>query len=186
MLWLRRSSLLGRTWPWRSPCIGCRMSWGIGMGYHRLHTHRGYKVPKPLEYFLAICATLALEGGPIYWVAAHRCHHQHSDTDHDPHTPRHGGFWGAHGLDTVRRVDAFQHGAGGQVRSRSRQGSVLPSAQRVALGPADSPRYRDLAAWRCRDDAVGHSAASGRRLACDLAGQLGHAHVGRAPVPHPR
>ena len=69
------------------------VSWGIGMGYHRLHTHRGYRVPKWLEYFLAFCGTLALEGGPIYWVAAHRCHHQHSDTDLDPHTPRHGGFW---------------------------------------------------------------------------------------------
>lgn len=69
------------------------VSWGIGMGYHRLHTHRGYQVPKWLEYFFAFCGTLALEGGPIYWVAAHRCHHQYSDTDEDPHTPRHGGFW---------------------------------------------------------------------------------------------
>jgi fatty-acid desaturase len=66
---------------------------GIGMGYHRLHTHRSYKVPKPLEYFFAICGTLTLEGGPIFWVATHRIHHQHSDTDEDPHTPHHGGFW---------------------------------------------------------------------------------------------
>ena len=29
------------------------VSWGIGMGYHRLHTHRSYTVPKPIEYFLA-------------------------------------------------------------------------------------------------------------------------------------
>jgi fatty-acid desaturase len=70
-------------------CIGL----GIGMGYHRLHTHRSYKVPKWMEYFFAICGTLTLEGGPIFWVATHRLHHQHSDTDHDPHTPHHGGFW---------------------------------------------------------------------------------------------
>ena len=37
---------------------------GIGMGYHRLLTHRGYRTPKWLEYFLAVCGTLALEGGP--------------------------------------------------------------------------------------------------------------------------
>lgn len=43
---------------------------GIGMGYHRLLTHRGYRTPKWLEYFLAICGTLALEGGPIFWVAS--------------------------------------------------------------------------------------------------------------------
>src|SRR5438067_5810607 len=52
-------------------------SLGIGMGYHRLLTHRGYVVPKWVEYFLTICATLALEGGPIFWVAIHRLHHQH-------------------------------------------------------------------------------------------------------------
>lgn len=66
---------------------------GIGMGYHRLLTHRGYKVPKWLEYTIAVCATLALEGGPIFWVATHRVHHQHSDHTGDPHTPREGTWW---------------------------------------------------------------------------------------------
>jgi len=69
------------------------LAWGIGMSYHRLLTHRSYKTSKPIEYFLTICATLALEGGPLFWVATHRQHHQHSDADPDPHTPRHGGFW---------------------------------------------------------------------------------------------
>jgi fatty-acid desaturase len=66
---------------------------GIGMGYHRLLTHRGYRTPKWLEYFLAICGTLALEGGPIFWVATHRVHHQLSDHQGDPHTPNDGGWW---------------------------------------------------------------------------------------------
>ena len=68
-------------------------SWGIGMGYHRLLTHRGYKAPKWLEYFLTICATLALEGGPIFWVATHRVHHQLTDKEGDPHSPRDGKWW---------------------------------------------------------------------------------------------
>ena len=38
---------------------------GIGMGYHRLLVHRGYQVPKAVEYFLAMCGTLSLEGGPL-------------------------------------------------------------------------------------------------------------------------
>src|SRR5579864_7403355 len=46
-------------------------SLGIGMAYHRLLTHRGYRTPKWVEYFLTVCATLALEGGPIFWVATH-------------------------------------------------------------------------------------------------------------------
>jgi fatty-acid desaturase len=66
---------------------------GISLGYHRLHTHRGYKTSKAFEYFLAVCGTLTLEGGPIFWVAIHRKHHQHSDQPLDPHTPRVSGFW---------------------------------------------------------------------------------------------
>ena len=66
---------------------------GISMGYHRLHTHRSYKVPLWLEYFFAVCGTLTLEGGPIFWVATHRIHHQNSDQPGDPHSPRDGAFW---------------------------------------------------------------------------------------------
>jgi stearoyl-CoA desaturase (delta-9 desaturase) len=66
---------------------------GIGMCYHRLLTHRGYQVPKWLEHAMAVCATLSLEGGPIFWVATHRVHHQLSDREGDPHTPREGGWW---------------------------------------------------------------------------------------------
>src|SRR5512145_863854 len=66
---------------------------GIGMAYHRLLTHRGYKTPKLVEYFLTICGTLALEGGPIFWVVTHRIHHAHADAPGDPHTPRDGGWW---------------------------------------------------------------------------------------------
>jgi len=66
---------------------------GIGMCYHRLLTHRGYQVPKWLEYVMTMCATMALEGGPIFWVSTHRVHHQLSDQEGDPHTPREGKWW---------------------------------------------------------------------------------------------
>jgi stearoyl-CoA desaturase (delta-9 desaturase) len=66
---------------------------GIGMCYHRLLTHRGYYVPKWLEYVMSVFATTSLEGGPIFWVSTHRVHHQLSDHDGDPHTPREGGWW---------------------------------------------------------------------------------------------
>jgi len=69
------------------------LSLGIGMGYHRLLTHRSYTPPKWIEYFLAICGTLALEGGPLSWVTTHRIHHRFSDKEGDPHTPRDGKWW---------------------------------------------------------------------------------------------
>ena len=36
---------------------------------------------------------MALEGGPIFWVATHRIHHQKSDREGDPHSPRDGKWW---------------------------------------------------------------------------------------------
>ena len=66
---------------------------GISLGYHRLHTHRSYRVPAVIEYFFALCGSLTLEGGPISWVAIHRIHHQNSDRAGDPHSPRDGAWW---------------------------------------------------------------------------------------------
>jgi len=83
---------------WNALLVAVLLWWisgslGIGMGYHRLLTHRGYKTPKWVEYSLTVCATLALEGGPIFWVATHRIHHKFSDQDGDPHSPRDGKWW---------------------------------------------------------------------------------------------
>ena len=83
---------------WRAFASAVFLMWvatglGISLGYHRLHTHRSYKVPLWLEYFFALCGTLTLEGGPIFWVATHRIHHQKSDQPGDPHSPRDGAWW---------------------------------------------------------------------------------------------
>jgi len=83
---------------WRSLAVTMVLYWiticfGISMGYHRLHTHRSYRVPLFLEHFFAVCGTLTLEGGPIFWVATHRLHHQKSDQPGDPHSPQDGKWW---------------------------------------------------------------------------------------------
>ena len=70
---------------------------GICVGYHRLLTHRSFKTPNFIEYFLAVAGAMCLQGAPIEWVAMHRKHHQHSDTDGDPHSAREG-FWWSHAL----------------------------------------------------------------------------------------
>jgi sn-2 palmitoyl-lipid 9-desaturase len=69
---------------------------GICLTYHRLLTHRGFRVSKPLEYLLTMCGMLASEGGAITWVAMHRMHHTLSDRPgKDLHTPK-DGFWWSH------------------------------------------------------------------------------------------
>ena len=63
---------------------------GITGGYHRLLTHKSYKVPNWLRYFIVSGGYFALMGAPISWVAVHRLHHQKSDQPGDPHSPRDG------------------------------------------------------------------------------------------------
>ena len=65
------------------------LSWGIGMGYHRLLTHSA-EMDRVLPDDLR---DAALEGGPMFWVATHRIHHQFADRQGDPHTPRDGKWW---------------------------------------------------------------------------------------------
>ncbi len=68
-------------------------SWGIGIGYHRLLTHRGFTTSKWMTRFLATCGTFALQSGPISWVTTHRLHHAFTETEKDPHSPRKGTWW---------------------------------------------------------------------------------------------
>ncbi len=70
-------------------------SLGVGLGYHRLLTHRSFKAPKWLEYFLTMLASMALQNEAYKWVATHRIHHQFTEQPLDPHSTR-PGFWWAH------------------------------------------------------------------------------------------
>jgi fatty-acid desaturase len=83
---------------WKALAVTVFLWWvagslGVGMGFHRLLTHRGFKTSKAVEYFLTLCGTLAFEGGPVNWVVTHRIHHAHTDAPGDPHTPRDGRWW---------------------------------------------------------------------------------------------
>jgi stearoyl-CoA desaturase (delta-9 desaturase) len=60
---------------------------GITVGYHRLFTHRAFETNGMVQFVLAVLGSMAVEGPLLKWVAAHRCHHQHSDTREDPHSP---------------------------------------------------------------------------------------------------
>jgi len=98
---------------WTGLTVALILAWlagglGVGMGYHRLLTHRGYKTPKLIEYFLTVCGMLSLEGGAINWVVTHRIHHKHTEEPgRDPHTPREGKWW-AH-MGWILRGTAQQH-----------------------------------------------------------------------------
>jgi stearoyl-CoA desaturase (delta-9 desaturase) len=60
---------------------------GVTIGFHRYLTHSAFKANRPLKIMLTLAGTMAIEGGPIRWVADHRRHHQFSDEAEDPHSP---------------------------------------------------------------------------------------------------
>lgn len=76
---------------WVTACLG------VTLGYHRLLTHGSFTAPKWFEYFCSLCAMIAAEGSPAFWVATHRKHHVLSDQPGDPHSPN-DGFWWSHML----------------------------------------------------------------------------------------
>jgi stearoyl-CoA desaturase (delta-9 desaturase) len=69
------------------------ISLGIGLGYHRLLTHRSFKAPKWLEYTMTVFGSMAIQDDAPRWVATHRIHHAFTETDKDPHSTRPGLFW---------------------------------------------------------------------------------------------
>ena len=78
---------------------------GLTLGYHRLFAHHAFSVPKWLERLIAVCGYLAVQRGPIFWVATHRKHHLDTDVPgRDPHTPE-DGLWHVHFGWVQRRSD---------------------------------------------------------------------------------
>ena len=88
---------------WSALAVTLFMHWllgsiGICLGYHRLLSHRSFQVSRGLEYGITLIGALALQGGPIFWVAGHRLHHAHTeDEEKDPYSARRG-FWWSHML----------------------------------------------------------------------------------------
>jgi len=66
---------------------------GISITLHRYYSHKSfefrYSVIKKLFTFISV---IMCRGSPIGWVYIHRLHHGFSDTDKDPHSPKHLGF----------------------------------------------------------------------------------------------
>ncbi|CAO1613552.1 unnamed protein product [Jaminaea pallidilutea] len=75
---------------------------GITAGYHRLWAHRAYTASRPLEYFLALMGTGAVQGSIHWWARGHRAHHRYTDTDLDPYGAHNGLLWSHMGWMIVK------------------------------------------------------------------------------------
>jgi sn-2 palmitoyl-lipid 9-desaturase len=100
---------------WSALCVAILLHWlfgsiGICLGYHRLLSHRSLQVPKWLEYAIAVIGALAIQGGPIFWVAGHRLHHAHTeDENRDPHSSQRGFWWSHIGWLLYPRPEFFDY-----------------------------------------------------------------------------
>jgi stearoyl-CoA desaturase (delta-9 desaturase) len=74
---------------------------GITIGFHRLFSHRAFRVHPFVRAGFAIAGSMAGEGPVIKWAAVHMKHHANADEEGDPHSPNvgaHGPFGLAAGL----------------------------------------------------------------------------------------
>jgi fatty-acid desaturase len=68
---------------------------GISVTFHRLLTHKSYKVWKPIEYLFSYFGNIGCTGSSVGWVFVHRMHHRFADKHGDPHSPVTMGALGA-------------------------------------------------------------------------------------------
>lgn len=79
---------------------------GINVAFHRLISHRSYKTSKFWEYLFAFIGIYTTVGSPLAWVALHREHHKHAETEKDPHSPYVIGWWRAwFGWWNIQRIN---------------------------------------------------------------------------------
>ena len=79
----------------------------VSSGYHRYFAHRAFNASKWYEYYVLFLGTLTASGPLLGWVGVHRLHHNHTDTEDDPHSPRHQGFIPV--LTSTFKVKAIRH-----------------------------------------------------------------------------
>jgi len=87
------------------------MTFGISMLNHRYLSHRSIDFrSRILKLACLFLSTVALQGSSLAWVAMHREHHAHSDTDKDPHSPKNIGFWGSYFLSMMHTPNVKRFG----------------------------------------------------------------------------
>ena len=66
---------------------------GIWITLHRYYSHKSFEFGHPfIKWSFTVLSILAGRGSPLGWVYIHRQHHAYSDTEKDPHSPKHTGY----------------------------------------------------------------------------------------------
>jgi stearoyl-CoA desaturase (delta-9 desaturase) len=66
----------------------------VSVLYHRALTHKSIHLGPKMMALLGATGTWFTGLDPKTWACMHRLHHEHSDTEYDPHSPTHLGLMG--------------------------------------------------------------------------------------------
>ena len=83
--WQGLATMLGLYW-----FTGCV---GVTLCYHRMLTHRGFRLHPVARTIAHLAGALSMQGKPLEWAMSHRIHHARSDQPGDPHSPLDGAWW---------------------------------------------------------------------------------------------
>ncbi len=115
-------------------------AFGITAGFHRMLAHRSFKASRPVQFILTLLGSLAVQGGPLWWVAHHRTHHRYTETDKDIHSPRTQGMWDAHMGWMMKSESFMENGANArdlhkypEIKFLQRNYAAIIGAEMVAL-----------------------------------------------------
>ncbi len=79
------------TWRWwliSYTCYAVIQIFAVSIGLHRLLAHRSFQTQKWKEMVVSLLSVFAVVGSPTLWVGVHRLHHEYSDHEKDPHSPK--------------------------------------------------------------------------------------------------
>lgn len=175
---------------------------GITTSYHRQLSHRAFTTPKWVEYALAYCGVLSVQGDPLEWVSCHRYHHLHCETPLDPHSVYEGFWWSHMGwlLDdraTQQRVSDTSNAKGaappprGPARMRSSPlcaarltlaALVRPNSSSSPSSPSAPLRRHGLRPLLLAPEQALHVARGGAVCRALCAGRVGRPHLGGLPA----
>lgn len=80
---------------------------GLSLTMHRLYSHKCFTTSTFVQKILSVHACLSMVGSPLSYSYIHRYHHANSDTEVDPHSPKHGIIHSIFGLHQPQKVHKF-------------------------------------------------------------------------------
>ena len=142
---------------------------GITVGFHRLFTHRSFKVGPKTRAVIGALGSAAIEGPVISWVADHRKHHAFSDKEGDPHSPHVG-----HGEGVWAQFKGFLHAHVGWLFIHTQRGNKNRFAPDLLKDPVVRFIDRTFLLWAAAGLAIpfGLGVAIGGTVLAGLSGLL--------------